>query len=45
MNTEDFRELYVKLVESYGIDPETAKKLLQRIIEILRENGGGKQEP
>lgn len=45
MNTDDFRDLYFRLVESCGIDPETAQKLLQRIIEILRENGGRKQEP
>lgn len=44
MSTDDFRELYVRLVESYGLDPETARRLLQRIIEILNESSGEKQE-
>ena len=44
MSTDDFRELYIRLVESYGLDPETARRLLQRIIEILNESSGENQE-
>ena len=44
MSEEDFRKLYVYLVESCGLSPETARDLLQRILIILNENRGAKQE-
>ena len=37
MDTEEFRKLYIKLVESYHLDPRVAETLLQRIIRILKE--------
>ena len=42
MGTEDFRQLYRRLVESCGMDPETAMRLLRRILAILYESGGEK---
>lgn len=35
VGTEDFRQLYRRLVESCGMDPETAMRLLRRILAIL----------
>ncbi len=37
MDTEEFRKLYKRLVESYHIDPNVAEILLRRIIKILKE--------
>ena len=37
MDTEEFRKLYIRLVESYYIDPKAADTLLCRIIKILKE--------
>ena len=44
MSTDDFRELYIKLVENCGIEPETARLILQKIMDILNESGGKEQE-
>lgn len=35
MSEDDFRKLYQLLAESYVIDPETAERLLERILRIL----------
>lgn len=40
MSEEDFRKLYRLLAESYVIDPETARRLLRRILRILKESCG-----
>lgn len=37
LDTEEFRKLYIRLVESYHIDPKVAETLLRRIIKILKE--------
>ena len=35
MSDEEFRELFQRLIEKYELDPETADRLLQQILEIL----------
>ena len=44
MHEDDFRELVIRLVESFTLDPAAAQILLARIIRILKENGGRRQE-
>lgn len=35
MSDEEFCELFQRLIEKYELDPETAARLLQQILEIL----------
>ncbi len=44
MNTDEFRRLIVRMVESFSLDHVTAGQLLRRIIEILREECGEGEE-
>lgn len=35
MTEEEFKVLYIKIVESEKLSPETAEKILKRILKIL----------
>lgn len=35
MSEEDFRKIFRKLIEKKQLDPDTAERLLQRILKIL----------
>ncbi len=44
MRIDDFRERYVRLVESRSLDLETARRILQKILEKLYKDSGEKPE-
>ena len=46
MRDRDFREFYIHLIESQQLDPETARRLLAGILDILSGDGspGGNEQ-
>ena len=45
MKEEEFRELYLRIIQIYRLSPEVAQQLLERILDILHNHADATDDP